>query len=152
MFGLISWFSFQHNFNLKTFSAYVPYFEQQVLGRTNSLLSFYMNRKRCFQQFFFAAGTCLLNRFLATIEGDTDRCTDSPLVPQGTIENDVSSNSSFVACIRYRGNVFTQPFWGLRTQTHNPWEGFMKYTFEMRSRATLYIPSFIKTGSGVQSW
>jgi hypothetical protein len=30
------------------------------------------------------------------------------------------------------------------------WEGFMQYAVEAGSDATIYIPSFIKTGSGVQ--
>jgi hypothetical protein len=30
------------------------------------------------------------------------------------------------------------------------WEGFIKYTVEMGSDAMIYIPSFIKTGSGIQ--
>jgi hypothetical protein len=30
------------------------------------------------------------------------------------------------------------------------WEGFMKYTVEMGSDAVIYVPSFIKTGSGVR--
>jgi hypothetical protein len=30
------------------------------------------------------------------------------------------------------------------------WEEFMKYTVEMGSRAMIYIPSFIKIGSGTQ--
>jgi hypothetical protein len=29
-------------------------------------------------------------------------------------------------------------------------EGFVKYATEMGSRAMIYIPSFIKTGSGIQ--
>jgi hypothetical protein len=29
-------------------------------------------------------------------------------------------------------------------------EGFMKYADEMGSGSTIYIPSFIKTGSGIQ--
>jgi hypothetical protein len=38
------------------------------------------------------------------------------------IENDASNNSSIVACIRYHGNVFTEPFpsndRGIHIQTH----------------------------------
>jgi hypothetical protein len=30
------------------------------------------------------------------------------------------------------------------------WQGFMKYAVEMGSGAMIYIPSFIKFGSGVQ--
>jgi hypothetical protein len=36
--------------------------------------------------------------------------------------------------------------------THTDWrEGFMKYAVGMGSGAMIYIPSFIKTGSGIQS-
>jgi uncharacterized RmlC-like cupin family protein len=30
------------------------------------------------------------------------------------------------------------------------WEGIMEYAAEMSSGAMIYIPSFIKTGSGIQ--
>jgi hypothetical protein len=30
------------------------------------------------------------------------------------------------------------------------WEGFVKYAIEMGSGATIYIPSFIKIGAGIQ--
>jgi hypothetical protein len=32
-----------------------------------------------------------------------------PWYDTGYMENDASNNSSIVACIRYRGNVFTKP-------------------------------------------
>jgi hypothetical protein len=32
------------------------------------------------------------------------------------------------------------------------WEGFMKYAVEMFSGAMIYIPSFIKIGSGIQKF
>jgi hypothetical protein len=32
------------------------------------------------------------------------------------------------------------------------WEGFMKYAAEMGSDVMIYIPSFIKTGSGIQKF
>jgi hypothetical protein len=32
-----------------------------------------------------------------------------PLYDTGHIENDASNNSSIVACVRYRGNVCTEP-------------------------------------------
>jgi hypothetical protein len=32
----------------------------------------------------------------------------------------------------------------------NSWEGFVKFTVEMASGAMIYIPSFIKVGSGIQ--
>jgi hypothetical protein len=38
---------------------------------------------------------------------------------------------------------------GIHMQT-DWWEGFMKYAVEMGSDAMIYIPSFIKTGSGIQ--
>jgi hypothetical protein len=30
------------------------------------------------------------------------------------------------------------------------WEGFMKYATEMGSNAMMYVPNYIKTGSGIQ--
>jgi hypothetical protein len=33
--------------------------------------------------------------------------------------------------------------------THG-WEGFMKYAVEMGSGVVIYMPSFTKTGSGIQ--
>jgi hypothetical protein len=39
---------------------------------------------------------------------------------------------------------------GIHIQT-NRWEGFMKYAVEMGSGAMIYIPSFIKIGSGIQN-
>jgi hypothetical protein len=62
------------------------------------------------------------------------------------IENDASNSSYIVDCICCRGNVFSEPlpsssrlYW---------WKGFMKYAVEMGSGAMIYIPSFIKIGSG----
>jgi hypothetical protein len=67
------------------------------------------HRKRHLHQFFFAAGTSLPSRCLATLEGYTDRPTDSPLIDTNRIENDASNNSSIVACIHCHGNVSTEP-------------------------------------------
>jgi hypothetical protein len=56
-------------------------------------------------------------------------------------------------CIRYRGNVFTEPLpsndKGIHIQTHRPMGGFMKYAVEMGSGAMIYIPSLIKIGPGI---
>jgi hypothetical protein len=38
---------------------------------------------------------------------------------------------------------------GIHIQTHR-WQGFMKYAVEIGSGAMIYIPSFIKIGSGIQ--
>jgi hypothetical protein len=57
-------------------------------------------------------------------------------------------------CIRFHGNVFTES-WpsnrrGIYMQTHRLMEGFMKYAIEMGSGATIYVPGFMKIGSGIQ--
>jgi hypothetical protein len=69
---------------------------------------------------FFAAGTCLPNRCLATKGGI--HFTES--LPN----NDTRDTH-------------------IDTQTN---EGFVKYAVEMGSVAMLHIPSFIKTGSGIK--
>jgi hypothetical protein len=71
-------------------------------------------------------------------------------------------------CIRYRGNVSTEPLpikdrgiftepsrylatIGGYTYRHTDWwEGLFNYAVEMGSGAVIYIPSFIEIGSGVQ--
>jgi hypothetical protein len=57
-------------------------------------------------------------------------------------------------CIRCHGSVFTEPLpsndKGLHIQHTDWWEWFMKYATEMGSGAIIYIPSFIKLGSGIQ--
>jgi hypothetical protein len=82
--------------------------KQEVLGRTNRLLSFIRHGthwKRRVQQFFYCC-----------------------------------------VCIRYRGNVSTEPLPSndRGIQTHR------LTTVEMVSGAVIYVPSFIKIGSGVQ--
>jgi hypothetical protein len=50
--------------------------------------------------------------------------------------------------------VFTEPLPSKdRGDTHtDKWEGFMKYAVEMGSSVMIYIPSFIKIGSGIQEF
>jgi hypothetical protein len=67
------------------------------------------HRKRRLQQFFVAAGTSLPSCYLATIDGYVYTPTDSPWYDTDRIENDASNNSSIIARIRCRGNVFTEP-------------------------------------------
>jgi hypothetical protein len=68
------------------------------------------------------------------------------------IEND-ALNSSLVAYIRYRWNVFIEPLpsndRGIQIQTHGLIGGIMKYAVEMGSVDVIYIPSFIKIGIGI---
>jgi hypothetical protein len=56
-------------------------------------------------------------------------------------------------CIHCRGNIFTESLSsnnrGYTYRHTGLWEGFMKYAFEMDSDAMMYIPSFIKIGSGI---
>jgi hypothetical protein len=45
-------------------------------------------------------------------------------------------------CLATRGGyTYRQTGW---------WEGFMKYAVEMDTGSVIYIPSFIKLGSGIQ--
>jgi hypothetical protein len=85
------------------------------------------------------------------------------------IEN-YASNSLIVACIHYHSNMFMELLpstkrrdtfnqavvlqqWEAYTYRHPDWwEGFMKYAVEMGWGAMVYIASFIKIGSGIQSW
>jgi hypothetical protein len=56
-------------------------------------------------------------------------------------------------CLAMKGGIhFTKPLPSNdRRYTHTDWwEGFMKYIIEMGSGAIIYIPSFIKIGSGIQ--
>jgi hypothetical protein len=51
------------------------------------------------------------------------------------------------------GIHFTKPLLsnnrGIYIEKHDCWEAFMKYAAEMGSGAMMYIPSFIKIGSGI---
>jgi hypothetical protein len=114
------------------------------------------HRKRRLQQFFVAAGTCLLGCYLETITGYVDPQTRT------------SNIYSIVTCIRWRGNVFTELlpsserrnviYWAFALPNndkglpHTDWrEGYMKHAVEMGSGAVMYIPpSFMKTGSGIR--
>jgi hypothetical protein len=78
------------------------------------------------------------------------------------MENDTSNNSPTVACIRCRGNVFTEPLptteWrdtlpsrclataeGSHIQTQDCWDAV-----QIGSAATIHIPRFTKGGSGIR--
>jgi hypothetical protein len=102
--------------------------KQEVLGRTNRLLSLTRHGphwKRRVQQFFYCC-----------------------------------------VCIRYRGKVSTEPLpsndkgifteplpsnnRGIHIQTHRLMGGNFNLAVEMGSSATIYVPGFIKIGSGIQ--
>jgi hypothetical protein len=57
-------------------------------------------------------------------------------------------------CIRYRGNVATEPLHsndrGIRILTHRLMGGIFNEAVEMGSGAVIYVPSFIKICSGIQ--
>jgi hypothetical protein len=59
-------------------------------------------------------------------------------------------------CIRYRGNVPTEPLPSnakgihIQTYTHTDWWDFFNYAVKTGSSAVIYVPSFIKIGSGIQ--
>jgi hypothetical protein len=59
-------------------------------------------------------------------------------------ENDAYNNSCTATCISCRGNDLIE--------THRLLGGIYKYTVEMGSGAMIYIPSFIKTVTEIQSW
>jgi hypothetical protein len=64
-------------------------------------------------------------------------------------------HSSIAACIRWGGNVFTEPLpsndWrDTYRDTHSLTGEVYKYAVEMGSGAMIYIPSFVQTGSGIQ--
>jgi hypothetical protein len=66
------------------------------------------------------------------------------------IENDAANKSFIVACA-YGAIITLLPSHCLATigGIHRLMEGFMKYTAQINSGAMVYIPSFIKTGSGI---
>jgi hypothetical protein len=71
------------------------------------------HRKRHLQQFFFAAGTCLPSRCLATARGYTHTHTHTHTESQillsqdmGHTENDASNKSSVFVCILYSGRYW----------------------------------------------
>jgi hypothetical protein len=112
------------------------------------------HRTRRLQRLFVAARMSLPSCYLATIWGYTDTQTQAYI------------SSPIVACIRSTGTSlpchcltikggthFTYPLPGKHSYTYrhtDGWEGFMKYAIEMGPGATITIPNFIKTGSGIQ--
>jgi hypothetical protein len=62
-------------------------------------------------------------------------------------------NSSIFSCV-FVAAVFKEPLpsneRGIHIQTHRMMGGIMKYAVEMDSVAMIYIPRFIKNGSGIQ--
>jgi hypothetical protein len=70
------------------------------------------------------------------------------------MKNDVPNNSCIVTCIRCRVNVSTQPLPSTEcrdthTDAHTD-ERIYELRVEMGSVAVIYVPSFIKIGSGIQ--
>jgi hypothetical protein len=68
-------------------------------------------------------------------------------------ENNASNNPSIVACVFIATVTFLLSCC-LATYTYRHpdcWEGFKKYAVEMGSSAMIYMPSFMKTGSGIQN-
>jgi hypothetical protein len=89
---------------------YSQHTEQEVLGRTNHLLSLIRHgphRRRRLQQFFVAAGTCLPSLCLAMIGGY--RQNYGLFFVMTWIAQKTTRPSIIVSCIRYRENVFTEP-------------------------------------------
>jgi hypothetical protein len=80
------------------------------------------HRKRHLQQFIVVAGTRLQNRCLATINGYTERPTDSPLTRHGPHIKRHVQQFFYCCVIRCRGYAFTEPTpsndKGIHIQTH----------------------------------
>jgi hypothetical protein len=80
-----------------------------------------------------------------------------PWYDMDCIENDPLNDSSIVAYVLVAAVTFLLSRClatiGRYTYRHiDWWEGFMKYVDEIDSGAILYMPSFIKIGSGVQKF
>jgi hypothetical protein len=90
-----------------------------------------------------------------------------PWYDTGHIENDASNNSSIVACVFVAAIMFLPRGWLATIRKYLPsrclatiegytykhtdrWEGFINEAVEMGSGALMYVPSFIKIGSGIQ--
>jgi hypothetical protein len=56
----------------------------------------------------------------------------------------------FVTAVNFSPNRCVATIGGYTYRHIDQWEGFMKYAVEMGSDAMIYIPSIIKTGSGIQ--
>jgi hypothetical protein len=97
--------------------------------------------------------------------GRTNRLPST--IRHGHIENDASNNSSIVACIfvtavtllpsrclaMIGGFVPSRCLATIEGYTYRHtdwWEGFFNQAVEMGSGAVIYVPSFIKIGSGIQ--
>jgi hypothetical protein len=71
--------------------------------------------------------------------------------------NNTSNNSSIVACVFVAEVTFLLSHCLATIEEcicrhTDRWVGFMRYAVEMGSDAMIYIPSFIKIGSGIQKF
>jgi hypothetical protein len=74
------------------------------------------------------------------------------LILHGPYKNHATNNSCIVIYVFIAALTFL-PSRCLATHTYRCidwWEGFRKYAVEMGSGAMIYVPSFIKPGSGIQ--
>jgi hypothetical protein len=53
-------------------------------------------------------------------------------------------------CLRCSDNIFIYPQKDTHTDTQTDGEKFIKYGVEMGSGPIMYMPSFVKIGSGIQ--
>jgi hypothetical protein len=132
--------------------------QQELLGRTNRLLTCTRtrhgsHRKRRLQQFFVAAGTSLPSCYLATIRGYTDThdqqlfycCVYS--LPRQRLHRVVTQQ---------RKEGYTLPnrclatIWAIHIQAHRLMGGIYEVRRWDGLSCQIYIPSFIKIGSGIQ--
>jgi hypothetical protein len=114
---------------LKSLDTRNTYEKQEILIRTNRLLSFTgqgPHRKRRFHQFFVVAGTYLPSRCLVT-----DRQTILQY-DTNNIENDVSDISSVVARIRCNWNMSTESLPNNKKRIHIQTHRLMGGIYEVR--------------------
>jgi hypothetical protein len=119
------------------------------------LMRYRAHRNRRLQQIFVGVGTSLSSCYVVTtgIHRQTHRHTNQTIL--------LLLRAFFAAgiyllsrCLARKGGIhFTEPLpssgRGIYIQT-DWWKGFVKYVVEMGSSTMIYMPSFIKTGSGIQ--
>jgi hypothetical protein len=81
------------------------------------------HRKRRFQQFFMAAGTCLPSRCLATIGEYTVRPTDFPLIRHGPYRTRCLQQYFYFCLYSVSAVPLPSNYKGIHIQTHRPMGG-----------------------------
>jgi hypothetical protein len=105
-------------------------FWEELIAYFPLILLHGQQRKRRLQQFFVAAGTCLPSRCLATIRGQADRRTDSPLIRYGPYsKRRVQQLFYYCVYIRCHGDILTEP---LPSNIHIQTYRLMRVIYEVR--------------------